>query len=490
MSEQLPPAGPGPGPQPQGGSPWRTRNPRASVTLRQEGDRDDLGSMMDPATQSLSDALKITYRFVQIAVLALFVFYALSGFRRVHEGERGIRLLFGKVVADDISPGFRFSWPEPFGELVKVRTGAQTISIEDDFFPQLTPDEKKSFRDQGAQALASGGYPKLNPETDGSLVTGDGGIAHTRWAITYHRDDPKLFEENVDPDAEHAMVLAACKRGVIRAVASVSIDELLQNTPDPSRTEPWRPVESVARDIAQKTLDDMESGIRIDLLSMTAKIPPRRVMSAFSQVQSAQAEANRAIQEAGTDRKQILVAASGEAGAAILAQVRLYEKAIELGQDDKAGEILADIDSLMLGRAITVDGTKVNPSVYGKVTNILSEASRDSSTRLANLAGEVERFKAKLGTYRTNPLVLINTEWADAYGAIMASENIQTIFMPVLGTAGRYVLSVNLDPEIGRNIQQARNERLGKEAEDKRRRDLEAARFGAQRDSVIERGTD
>lgn len=485
MSEHLTPQN---GPTGGGGNfapGWRARQRRASVTLRQDTGEQDVGSLMDPATKSLSDALRITYRFVILAVICLGVFYIFSGARRVYEGERGIRLLFGRVVAEDVQPGFRLSVPEPFGELVKIRTGAQTIAIEDDFFPQLSEEEKKQFRDQGAQALVGGGYGKLNPETDGSVVTGDGGIAHTRWAITYHRDDPKRVAENIDPEFERSIVIAACKRGIVRAIASASIDELLKNSPDPTRTGDWMPVERRAHEIAQKTLDQMESGIQIDILSMTAKMPPRRVMTSFNQVQSSESESKQLIEEAKTDKKTTLVDAAGDAAEPILAQIKAYEKALELKNHEEASRILDRIDRLMEGEPVEIDGKRINPRVYGRVANILAEANSAKRTYIASLQGEVDRFNAKLESYRKNPMILLNSEWADAYSAVMARPYVQTMFLPELDSSGRFVLTFGTDKDIAKRIQQQYQKKKADEAEQERKRIAERARFEAKIESTM-----
>jgi hypothetical protein len=439
---------------------------------------------MDPATQSLSDALRITYRFVQLAVLALAVFYVLSGFRRVHEGERGIRLLFGKVVAEDIGPGFRFSWPEPFGELVKVRTGAQTMTLEEEFFPRLTEEEKKNFKNTGASALANGGYNKLNPDEDGSHLMADGNLAHSRWAVTYHREDPKLVEEHIDPEFERQMVMAACRRGIVQATASVSVDEFLKNTPDPDREGDWRPVEVVARDIAQKTLDSMESGIRIDIMSPTARMAPRRVLAAFSSVQSAESESGKLGEEARGDRRNALLSTAGEAAEALLGEIGRYEKALELKDEAAASASLDRIDNLMDGTPVEIDGKTVNPRVYGRVANMRSEADRDRRTMIASLQGEVERFRAKLENYKRNPVVLVNSEWADAYSTIMSRQSMQAMFLPQISSDGRFVLTFNTDPSIARSIQQEQNRRKAEEASRIRQNAAERSRFDGKIDSV------
>ena len=468
---------------------WRASGRRASVTLRQEGGPEDVGSLMDPATQSLSDALKITYRFVQLAVVALAVFYVLSGFRRVHEGERGIRLLFGKVIADDIGPGFRFSWPEPFGELVKVKTGAQPVAIDDAYFPEMTAEEKKQFQSGGVEALNTSGRSSLSPEMDGSLLMGDGTLAHARWAVTYHREDPKRVEENIDPEFESNIVLAACKRGIVQATAAVTIDELLKNSPDDPNDPDWRPIESVARGVAQQTLDDMNSGIRIDMLSMTARIPPLRTLPAFNEVQSSVSDAKKMEDEAGEDRKSMLLAAAGEAAEVLLSEIDKYGKAIELDDHEAAEQTLARIEAIMQGTPVEIDGATVNPRVYGRLSDLLSEADRDRRTHVAQLQGEVQRFEAKLDNYRSNPVVLVNSEWADAYGRIMSRQSLQSMFLPQLAD-GRYVLSFGTDPEIAKGIQQAINKQKAEEANRRRQQMAEKERWERQIESLQDTATE
>lgn len=482
MSQLLPPQdGPG-GPGGSGGGrgnfgpSWRGSQRRASVTLREEGG-EDTGSLMDPATKSLSDALRITYRFIILAVILLVGFYILSGVRRVEEGERALRLVFGRVVTEDIGPGIQPSWPEPFGELIKVRTGAQSIAIEDDFFPQLTDNEKKQLREVGPTSLSSGGFNKVNPENEGSVLTGDRNIAHTRWAITYHREDPKRVVENLNPDFERSIVIAACKRGIVRAIASVSIDELLKNTPDPGREADWRTVENRARDIAQQTLDDMKSGIEIDILSMTLKIPPRSVISAFNQVQSSVSESSKLIESAHTERKNTLVAAAGDAAELLLQQISLYDRAISQKQTEEAARIMERIDLLMLGRPVEINGVTVNPNVYGQVATIFSGAESDRRTYVANLQGEATRFAAKLESFQKNPMVLMNSEWADAYSAIMSRPWVQSTMLPPLNSDGRYVITVGQDPEIAKRIQQEVSRQKALRAEEIRKQEAERLRM-------------
>ncbi|MBC7773405.1 MAG: hypothetical protein H7210_12990, partial [Pyrinomonadaceae bacterium] len=462
MSDSFDPSGL---PPPQGDGPagdgtrrggshapnWRRR--AKSVNLRQDGadgDEDRFG--MDPATQSLSDALRITYRIVQFGVLLLVGLYALSGFRTVREGEQGIRLRFGAVQDDGVTPGFRFSWPEPFGELVKVQTGSQDLILEDDFFPELTPDEKKSLAEKGTTSLNDGGRDRLSPELDGSNITGDGNIAHTRWAIRYHREVPENVVKNIDPESERNLVLSSVKRGVVRALASVTIDELLKGVADESHANTYVPIEQRTREIAQRTLDELESGIQLDVVSVTARIPPRRTIRWFAEVDKSRSVALKAIEDANDTRNGILTDAAGEAAEEILRQIDNYDKSLTLNNPEEAAERLAIIDSLLAGQRVMIDGREVNLRAYGQISTIMSDALRDKSRMLNKLAGETISFSAKQKMFKQNRKVFLNAEWAESFGKFMRSDSVQQMILPPAGPNGRVVLMLNRDPEINNRI--------------------------------------
>ncbi len=481
MSENLPngPAGaPGATDQPRRNFAPAAKMRAASVTISRDGataDGESVGALMDPATQSLADALRITFRLVQLAVLLLVAFYVLSGFRTVGEGEKAIRLVFGRVESQDISPGFRFSWPEPFGELVKVQTGAQAISLDSEFFPELTDQEKKQVATDGVQILSQGGRDSLNPDADNANLTADGNLAHTRWSLTYHREDPRLVQQNITPDQERSIVLGAVKRGIVRAVASVTIDELLKNTPDPSR-EPgtFRSPDAMAKDIAQKTLDELDSGIRIDVLALTAKIPPRRVMPAFNEVQSAESGKSKAIEDAQSAADSTLTGTAGkEAAPLLLDLIGRYERQVELQQETESVQTLAAIDSILLGEPATVDGKEFKARVVGEVANRLAAANRERSSFVSKMESDAVLFAAKRDSFRKNPLVLVSSDWSDAFKAFVTRPGVQQMLLP----SGPMVLMINQDPQIAADIEAAYSHARALKADEERKKQIEQQRF-------------
>ena len=117
------------------GTPPNQPTRRGSVTFREAGDATDAASMLDPANQSLAEALNILLKLLYVGVAALFVAYLISGFKFVKEGERGIRLLFGRVEDSSLEPGFR--WKNRCGCFLSPLTTMGKLSG----FPKMT----KSF---------------------------------------------------------------------------------------------------------------------------------------------------------------------------------------------------------------------------------------------------------------------------------------------------------------------------------------------------------
>lgn len=77
-------------------------------------ERASMREAMDPANQSLGEALRLSYRLLQIAIAGLVVTFFVSGFQSIPEGVTGIRTIFGSVAGDSgdeiVSPGLQPFW--------------------------------------------------------------------------------------------------------------------------------------------------------------------------------------------------------------------------------------------------------------------------------------------------------------------------------------------------------------------------------------------
>lgn len=457
----------------------------ASVTFRpaEEG-AGASASLMDPANQSLAEALRLTFRILVLALVVLLALFALSGFQSIKEGESGVRLLFGRKTGDDLPPGFRFAWPYPFGELIRVNKGTQTITLGQDFWPYL----QESDRTMPIATLAGRSNNALKPGMDWSLITADRNLAHAQWKVEYRRVRPGDFIENINSDdparvtaEEEKIVRAAVRRGVVHAVAATPIDDLLkQSSSDESS------VAGQAKRIAQETLDRLNSGIEIERLSMEEKIPPLNTYNDFTSVEAAQSEAAKRIQNAQSVARTTLNGVAGAAYPVLIEQIEQYERAVETGDQERQAAVLARINALLDGRPVEIDGQTYANAVSGKVAAIISEAQQYRSTVYSRGQAELAMFQAKLEQFRVNPRVTLQRDWADALQTFLSRENVQ-IFSYLPGPKTSTIL-VSQDPEIVKEMERQANIAAAERARRERQRQQEREAFNLNTD-VIEMET-
>lgn len=424
--------------QPQA-SPRLTRRAK-SLTLRQGAEMDSPGALMDAAHKSLADALRITFGLVQIGMVVLAGLYVLSGFQSVKQNEQGIRLLFGRIEADGLEPGFQFSLPAPLGEMVKVSTASESVDLDKEFWIHIAAAD----REKPIDSLPK--LPKINPEHEGAALTGDGNIAHTQWKASYRRVKPGDYAENIMPTDEAAIVRAAVQRGVVQAVAETGIEDLLKQSASERAS-----VASKARDLAQAILDRASSGMVIEQLILKDKMPPLHVRESFARVQTAASNAGTEQDKARSEREQVLNRVAGAAAPALLSLIRAYELQTEKGDTGAAEKVLATIYSIFDGSAAEVDGAALAAgAASGEVSSILGQARLYRSEVVNQRQSELISYRAKLEQFKSNPLAMVNREWQEAVTALYGRENVQLMASPP-GTRTLELL-LNADPDVLREL--------------------------------------
>ncbi len=466
-SNNLPPDSPAAGPAANPAMVITRRRP-ASVNLR-DGLGESSASLMDPANQSLADALRITYRILQVGMLGLFGMFAFSGLQSVQTGEKGIRLMLGAVQTDDLPPGFAFSLPRPLGEIVKIKTGVETLSLKTQFFPAIGVGSEN----QTVQVLAASARGTLDPAQDGAMLTGDLSLAHGRFTVQYQRRDIKANARNISPEAEADMVKAAAIRGITHAAARLTIDEVYKNQAEPSRKGEFPALDSEARRLAQGTLDGMNSGIDIIQFNVEERQPPLSLITKFASVQSSQSDARREVEKAQTERSETLANVAGEAAPMLLDLIERYDKALAT-KDAEAESILLKINAAMEGRQIEIDGKPVASRVTGRVAGLLSESQQYRSSIVSRAQADARVFDAKLAAFKVNPSVVINGDWTEALGVFLNRDSVMIFNLP---STKLIDLLINRDPEIAKRQEQARTEAEVKRLESERLKKLDSMQF-------------
>ena len=221
-----------------------------------------------------------------IIPLALVAIWLASGFYRVQPAEQGVVLRFG-AWDRTTQPGLNWHFPTP---------------IESVLTPQVTRVNRVEvgFR-SGAEAAGAGANRDVPNES--LILTGDENIVDINFVLLWQIKDAGEFLFNIrDPEQ------------TVKAVAESVMREIIGETPFAEATTEGRgSIEVRAREQMQATLDEYGAGILVNQVQLQKVDPPGEVIDAFRDVQRAQADRERAQNEAKTFANDILPRARGEA---------------------------------------------------------------------------------------------------------------------------------------------------------------------------------
>lgn len=389
--------------------------------------------VLDPAQQSLAEALRVSFGILKLAMFALLIAYAFSGVFSVGSNEVALRLRFGDYVG---SPGSRvlergtyLAAPFPIEQVVKVDTRPTALTLEEEFWFETVADDAGLSRSQ----LQSRNARPLHPLRDGSLITGDSNIIHAKWTLIWRITDPVAFLDNVGakPQAETLVRLVA-QQGIVQAVAQQSAEELLRGVMN----------RDVAVGIMQRQLDAMRTGLLVDRLTLDKVTAPMRVARSFDAVTTAESERSGLIVAAQQQRARILGETAGEASDRLLGLITAYEEATDRGDTTATAAAQTDIDQAL--EMLAVDGVAVG----GAVSRVTNAAKTYRTQIVERVAAEAQKFRELLPQYERNPRLVLSRLWEDARESILTGD-VETFYT----VAGQLELQLNRDPAIQKERQ-------------------------------------
>lgn len=388
---------------------------------------------LDPAQQSLAEALRVSFAILKLAMLGLLIVYAFSGTFSVGSNEVALRLRFGDYVGDPgsrvLERGTYLAAPFPIEQVVKVDTRPATLSLEKEFWYETTKSDSGLTRTQLQGARAQ----PLHPLRDGSLITGDSSIIHAKWTLTWRVADPVAYLTNVgsQPVAE-AIVRLVAQQGIVQSVAQLAAEDLLRGIVN----------RELAVGLMQQRLDGMRTGLLIDQLVLDKVSAPMRVAGSFDAVTTAESDRAGQIVAAQQERARILGEAAGEASGPLLALVASYEQAVESGDDAAAHELAQQIDealgSLHVGAI----------AIGGEVARVINAAKTYRTQVVEQVASEAQAFQQFLPQYQQNPRLVLSKLWEDAREQILTGD-VETFYT----VPGQLELQLNRDPELQKQRQ-------------------------------------
>ena len=239
----------------------------------------------------------------------LLVLWGLTGLYRVQPEEAGVELVFGRL--NEISgPGLHWNFPSPIGSVEKPQV-------------ERVNREEIGFRSGGGQVRGSGSARPVNDEA--LMLTGDENIVDIHFVVQWKISDPAQFLFNIrDPEA----TVKAAAESVMREIVGQS--PIVEVT-----TEGRRAIEGRVREQLQALMAEYGAGINITEVQMQKADPPEEVIDAFRDVQRAQADRERAQNEAEAFANDIIPRARGEAEK-LLQEAQAYEQEVLAGATGEA----------------------------------------------------------------------------------------------------------------------------------------------------------
>ncbi len=393
----------------------------------------------DPAQKSLADAMRVSFMILKVIMVVMLIAYTCTGVFIVERQEKVVRLQFGKIVGEGdgkvYEQGWHLGWPYPIEEKVKVPITQQKVSINKAYWYEVGKTD--------GSGQARGG--PLNPEKDGSLLTGDANIVHGRFVVYYTIDDVVSFVENVGMpkpgDLSHAEVLVGtvAEQGIVFAAAQVQADDFIKGTLN----------RSAATRRMQEVLDSLGAGIRIESLVVADSEVPLLVKPAYNLVTNAESERGQKLSAARQERTSLLNEAAGEAHDQLFKLVQKYELAQSAGDTETAEQLVGVIDTAFdqLRLPAELGGTQIG----GEASRLISEATTYRTETVQKVKSEADSFVALLEKYREAPKLFASRERQQAREVIFTGD-VETIY----NNGGQLYLELNTDPELARKREQKR----------------------------------
>lgn len=220
-----------------------------------------------------------------VAIVGVIVVYLLTGIYTVGPSEVGLVKRFGRYVST-VSPGMHYHLPSPIESVVTVNILG--VRKEEIGFRTVSPAPNPRYQTVDTEAL---------------MLTGDGNIAHVEVVVQYRVKDAEQFAFNLIDS--HAIVKQSAEAVLREQVATKTLDETL--------TEERDVIAANTMTSLQNLLDAYGCGIVISNVQLQDVKPPKEVVSAFDDVNSARQDKQKLINEADKYALDILPRARGQA---------------------------------------------------------------------------------------------------------------------------------------------------------------------------------
>jgi membrane protease subunit HflK len=401
----------------------------------------------DAAGKSLTSALQTSFRILKIIMIILVVLFLASGIFKVQQDEQALVLIFGNLndaIGNKrvLNPGLQITLPEPLSEIIRIPVKkVQTLNVES-FWYFETEQEKlsaqKNMDFSGTLDPVKDGYSLTRNENPAETEGMDYNIVHSRWTVTYSIDRPELFFANIfyrqpKPGEDFLDAAAETVKPILESfVSNAVVSTMVEYGIDDAVTSKTDISEDVKRRL-QKTLDEIESGIRIDAVRADRIVWPRQVDDAFTASIQASQQSKTAVTDAGAFKDKLLTDTAGPDAESVLAQF----KQPNLTQQQK--------EDLMA-------------PMKGQVQGLVSEARAYKTRVVEEAKANADYLQKLLPEYKKHPQLVLQRLYQDAMEEIMASVDEKIMLQPGASQNGKEIrIQINRDPKAQKKQTQEQN---------------------------------
>ena len=251
------------------------------------------------------------------ALLAIILFlWLLNGIYKIDTNQQGVVLYFGKFykIAE---PGLNYMLPYPIGNLYKV---------------PVTNINKEEFGFRSAGNVT-------NMDNESLMLTGDENIVDIDFEVQWRIKSATDYIFNVQNPA--LTIRMATESAMREIIGKRKIDDALATKKSEIENEVLVLLQQILDSYKsgieiQEILDNYKSGIEILLVQLLRVDPPKEVIAAVRDVQTANADKERKINEAETYRNDIIPKARGEAESIIKSAEGYKESTIKNAEGEVA----------------------------------------------------------------------------------------------------------------------------------------------------------
>ncbi|MDK1378345.1 FtsH protease activity modulator HflK [Sinorhizobium sp. 6-70] len=277
-----------------GGGPWGgggNQGPWGQGPNRPRGGRGgppDLEEIIRRGQDQLKNVVPGGFNGGVFVIVGLLIvgFILLNSIYTVQPDERGVEMRFGRPKEEISMPGLHYHfWPLETVEFVKVTEQQQNI---------------------GGRATGQ--------SNAGLMLSGDQNIVNVQFSVLFSVTDPKAYLFNVENPSD-----------TLQQVAESAMREVVGRRPAQDIFRDNR--QAIAADVKntiQATMDSYGAGVSVNTVAIEDAAPPREVADAFDEVQRAEQDEDRFVEEANQYANQVLGKARGQ-GAQIREEAAAYK---------------------------------------------------------------------------------------------------------------------------------------------------------------------